>query len=896
MALASGTRLGPYEITAQIGVGGMGEVYRATDTTLNRQVAVKVLPESLASDAERIARFEREAKTLASLNHPNIAQIYGFEKSSGVHALVMELVEGPTLENRIAQGAIPVDEALPIAKQIAEALEAAHEQGIIHRDLKPANVKLRPDGVVKVLDFGLAKALEPTGAMSPGMSQAPTITTPAMTQAGMILGTAAYMSPEQAKGRTVDKRSDVWAFGAVLYEMLSGQRAFGGDDISETLADVMRVEPAWDTLPKGLSPSLTTFLKRCLQKDPKQRVPDIASMRLALEGAFETTVTASADPTATPHLQVWQRPFPAAIVVLAALVVGGFAVWALTGSEPVALRVERFAIPPPAPETVGLSNGRRDIAISPDGSKVVYSVTGGDPFQLFVRSLDALTAMPLQGLDTLVYAPFVSPDGAWVGFYSLGETSLKKVSILGGPPVTICNIGANILGADWAEDDTIIFGTDLPSGLWRVSANGGEPEELSTPDAEQGVNHGWPHVLPGGRAVLFTVLAGGAIETAQIALLNLETGDQRVLVSGGSAPQYAPTGHIVYSVGGTLRAVGFDLDRLDVTNPNPVPVLDGVGTKVTGAANFDLAQDGSLVYVAGGAGLEQWSLVWVSRDGREEPVAADPASYQEFTLSPDGTRMAVRITGDRAVWIYDLVRDTSTRLTFESDAVGALFPTWTPDGTRVAFGPPLSWKRADGIRAVEGLDDATLRVPQAFSPDGTMLVFEDRAADGGNGLGVLTLEGDRTATLVIDGEFFERNAALSPDGRWVAYNSNETGERQVYVQPFPGVDGGKWQISTDGGEWPVWNPAGNELFYRSPTGVMVLAFETEPTFTPGALTQLFERTIIGLRNRRMAVSPDGERFLLLANATVSADSEAAQSQVIVVQNWHEELKRLVPVD
>ena len=406
MPLEPGTTLGPYHVTAQIGVGGMGEVYRARDTKLDRDVAIKVLPASLAGDPERIARFQREAKTLAALNHPNIAQIHGLEESEGVKALVMELVEGPTLEDRIAQGAIPVDEALPIAKQIAEALEAAHEQGIIHRDLKPANVKLRPDGVVKVLDFGLAKALEPTGAMSPGLSQSPTITTPAMTQAGMILGTAAYMSPEQAKGKTVDKRSDVWAFGAVLYEMLSGQRAFGGDDISETLADVMRVEPAWETLPEGLSPSLTTFLKRCLQKDPRQRLGDIHDMRLALAGAFETTVSAPSEPVVAPQLQVWQRPVPLMLAGLALLVIGGLFVWGLVSPAPgPAGTVTRLSFILPEGDVIDFLDG---VALSPDGRTLVYAGTREGAQQLFVRTRDEMAVRPLPGTEGAV-APFFSP-------------------------------------------------------------------------------------------------------------------------------------------------------------------------------------------------------------------------------------------------------------------------------------------------------------------------------------------------------------------------------------------------------------------------------------------------------------------------------------------------------
>ena len=804
----------------------------------------------------------------------------------------MELVEGPTLADRITQGAIPVDEALPIAKQIAEALEAAHEQGIIHRDLKPANVKLRPDGVVKVLDFGLAKALEPTGAMSPGMSQAPTITTPAMTQAGMILGTAAYMSPEQARGKPVDKRSDIWAFGCVLFEMITGQRAFSADEVSDTLAYVLTKEIDWATLPSQTPTSVRYLLGRCLDKDAKGRLRDIGEARLALEGAFDTGAT-DATKVTSPAPRWWSQPRWVATGVALGMLAGlgtGWAVW-VAGRADADTSVRRFQLDVPASVDFP-SGGGTMVGLSPDGQTVVYRGFEDEVSRLYQRRLDQLSATIIPGTQGAVY-PFFSPDSQSLAF-GLGG-SLMRVALAGGSPTRIADLGANPRGGSWGLDDTIVVGL-RSEGLARVSATGGEVESLTTPD--DGREHWYPHIVPGGRAVLFTGSAEPVPDSGDVMVLDLETGEPRTVVVGGVAGHYTPTGHLVFLRGGDLWVVGFDLDTLTVQG-QPALVEQGIRVEPGGAIQFAVAEDGGLTYLSGTGEGGAFTLVWVSRDGREESVAADPAAYQEFTLSPDGTRVAVRILGDQpAVWIYDLVRDTSTRLTFESDEVGAFFPTWTPDGTRVAFGPPLSWKRADGIGAVEGLDDAGGRFPQAFSPDGTTLVFEDRAAaDGGAGLGVLTLEGDRTATFVIDGEFTERNAALSPDGRWLAYSSDETGQRQVYVQPFPDVDGGRWQISTDGGDWPVWNPAGGELFYRAVTGVMALAFETEPTFTPGALTQLFEQIIIiGGNNRRMALSPDGQRFLLFANATENADSEAAPSQLIVVQNWFEELRRLVPVN
>ena len=506
MALASGTRLGPYEITAQIGVGGMGEVYRATDTKLDRDVAIKVLPESLAADPDRIARFQREAKTLASLNHPNIAQIHGLEESEGIKALVMELVEGPTLADRIAQGAIPVDETLPVAKQIAEALEAAHEQGIIHRDLKPANVKLRPDGVVKVLDFGLAKALEPTSAMSPEMSQAPTITTPAMTQAGMILGTAAYMSPEQARGKPVDKRADIWAFGCVLFEMLTAKRAFEAEDVSLTLAAVLRAEVDWTLLPQELSPALRTFLVRCLQKDPKQRVHDIADVRLALEGAFETAATQAAESRAVAQ-PVWGQALPvaSATAVVAILVTGlvGWSLWPAAEPQPVIRSVHDL------PDGRVFQNTMFPVvSFASDGQRLVYNGTGG----LYLRAMDALEDRVIPGTEAQRgrNSPFFSPDGESVAFFraSTGARGeLVRMAVTGGPVVKLADT-ALPLGGTWGDDGTILYGQ--PDGIWQVSENGGEPRHLiATDEGEQAFG---PQRLPGGDWVLFTeaqTLGGG---------------------------------------------------------------------------------------------------------------------------------------------------------------------------------------------------------------------------------------------------------------------------------------------------------------------------------------------------------------------------------------------------
>ena len=730
MPLQAGTTLGPYAVTAKIGEGGMGEVYRARDTKLDRDVALKVLPQAFTDDPDRLARFEREAKVLASLNHPNIGHIYGLEEAAGQQALVLELVEGPTLADRIKQGPIPIDEALPIAKQIAEALEAAHEKGVIHRDLKPANIKVRDDGTVKVLDFGLAKAMQPD-ASDPNMSQSPTISlTAAATQMGMVIGTAAYMAPEQASGKVVDKRADVWAFGVVLYEMLTGGRPFAGDDVSKTLAHVIAIDPDWSTLPEDLPPVLSRFLRGCLEKNPKQRVGDVRDVRLAMEGAFETAAT-PVESVLPPQLQVWQRPVAGVGIVVVAVLVTALAATIMMRPEPIPPPdLVQFAIVPDPPLLA--SPFWHDIAISPDGTQVVYRASSETGPQLYLRRLDQLDVAPLRGAERGA-SPFFSPDGEWVGFAEEGAGTIQKVSIFGGSPVPLTESPDPAIGASWGADDQIIFGT-RGGGLFRVSGGGGESEPLTTVDADQGeTSHRWPFIIPGREAVVFVISSGPLLSTGQLAVLDLDTGDVMRLGLAGVSPHYVSTGHLVYATeDGSVSAVQFDPTSLQVTG-NPAPLVEGVAVKAGGAANFGISDNGRLVYAlgSGGGGL-LWSFVWVDRDGQEEPVAADPANYREFNLSPDGTQVAVRVGagGDSALWIYDLIRGTSTRLTFESDSNPGLFPTLTPDGLRVAFGAPLAWKRADGTGDVETLSDDRLRFPQAFSPDGTTLVTRDPTAGG----------------------------------------------------------------------------------------------------------------------------------------------------------------------
>ena len=913
MSLTPGTRLGPYEVTAPLGVGGMGEVYRATDTTLKRDVAIKVLPAALASDPDRLARFQREAEVLASLNHPNIAQIHGLEKSAGTIALVMELVEGPTLADRIAQGAIPVDEALPVARQIAEALEAAHEQGIIHRDLKPANIKVRPDGMVKVLDFGLAKAMEPAGvgrdfspAGSPGLSQSPTITTPAMTQAGMILGTAAYMSPEQAKGRTIDRRTDVWAFGAVLFEMLTGTRAFGGDDVSDTLANVLKGEPPWAALPAGLSPTLAVYIKRCLSKDSKQRVGDIRDVRLALEGAFETAGPQAAAPASVQPRAGWRRVAALTAGALVVAAAGGGAVWYATRSP--APRVTRTTITPPAAAALSLNGNDRDLAIAPDGSRIVY--VGANSTQIFVRALDALE--PVAIFTGTPRGLFVSPDGQWVGFVD-GATTLKKVAMTGGPAVTLAALDGTPRGATWAPDGTIIVATfATATGLQRVSAAGGTPEVLTRPERAQGeADHLWPELLPGGRALLFTITAvTGGLDAAQVAALDLETGARTVLVRGGSHAHYVsspstssgPAGYLVYAAAGTLRAVAFDLDRLE-TRGTPVPVVPEVVTATLGGVE---AADGTLAYVSGGAGGAgpQRTLVWVTRQGQETAIAAPPRAYVYPRIAPDGASVVLWGTDqENDLWRWDVTRTTLTRLTFDAAVDG--HPAWTPDGRRIVFSSERAGARnlygqaADGTGAVERLTESpNAQNGAAVSPDGTRVIFYETAPKTGNDVMQLLLDGTRRVTPLVQTPFIEQNGILSPDGRWLAYEANDSGRFEVYVRPFPDVNSGLWQVSTGGGTRPLWARNGQELFYASPTGgIMRVGVERGPSWAATTPTLLIKDGYLtapgGNPGRSYDLSPDGQRFLLLKAGDGSGQT-AAPTSLIVVQHFDQELKRLVP--
>ena len=807
MPLNVGSRLGHYDVTALIGEGGMGQVYQATDTKLKRQVALKILPDAFSADPERLARFQREAEVLASLNHPNIAQIHGLEEADGVRALVLELVEGPTLADRIKRGPIPLDEALPIAKQIAEALEAAHEQGVIHRDLKPANVKVKDDGTVKVLDFGLAKALDPNPTGDP--SQSPTLTA-AATQMGVIMGTAAYMSPEQASGQTADKRSDIWSFGVVLYEMLTGQRLFTGETVSHVLAKVLERDIDFSVLPTPTPTPIKRLLRRCLEKDRKRRVRDIGDALADLDEALTAQPT---DETAGPGTQPagWRQVLPWAFGTLVlGGVLAGVGVWAMLQPTPQSMRRLTIALPQATQLSIDST-----IAISPDDQTIVFVACegGGGLCRAYRRPLDGLEATAIPGTEN-PQDVFFSPDGLWLGIASwLG--GVRKVPLGGGSPVTVSEV-TETYGASWSADDTIVYGTQ-GAGLLRISADGGEPTPLTTVTTAD-EQHSWPQVLPGGEAVIFQVYhVNKGLETSQIAVVSLDTGEQRTLVDGGVFPRFSATGHIVFGRGTSLWAVPFDPNRLEVTG-SPVPVADDVQVNSEyGVAAYAITADGSLVYASGKAAeqLQTRTLVWVDREGREEPLDLESAAYDVPRISPDGTRVAVDIRnqGNADVWIGDVARGTRSRLTTTPTLDG--IPLWTPDGERVVFSTQregqmaLYWKAADGTGTAEHLAtfESSLGVLRAhgWSADGRQLIFEIQPAETGQDIGMLSIDGDGEWQPLLHSDALEFQPAVSPDGAWLAYVSNETGQPEVYVQSFPGL-GNKRQITSGGGEQPLWSP------------------------------------------------------------------------------------------
>jgi serine/threonine-protein kinase len=868
----------------------MGEVYRAHDTKLGRDVALKVLPDAFVLDRDRTARFKREAQVLASLNHPNIAAIYGFEDSGDVHALVLELVEGPTLADRIALGPVPPDEAMAIARQIAEALEAAHDQGVIHRDLKPANISVRSDGTVKVLDFGLAKAMEAGGTSGAGRDAtlSPTITSPAlMTGAGLILGTAAYMSPEQARGAVVDRRADIWAFGVVLFEMLTGQRLFRGETVSDTLASVLKTEPLWDALPPSTPSTLRRVLRHCLEKDPKRRLQSIGDWRLLLQEEAPPTSEG-----ARPRVTV----MAAAIAILSVALIGlGFAYFRKPVAPVTRSPVARVTIALPSGDQLD-HRGTPALALSPDGTKLAYvGMHGSATRQLFLRAMDGVEAKAVAGTEG-AYVPFFSPDGQWIGFFAQGK--LKKVPADGGAAQTVCDAPSG-LGADWAADDTIYFMPFNTSGMWKVASSGGTPQEVTRLDRSKGeVSHRWPQLLPGGEAVLFTVWTGPGWDEKSLHMQVLKTGERRVLAQGASTGRYVASGHLVYNRDGvqTLMALPFDVERLQVTGGPAVALAEQVWEGGAEGAQYAVSTAGTMAYVASHPGRYERRMVWVDRTGKVEPLSAMPRPYYDPRISPDGRQFAVSSEeASERVWTFDLARPILTALTGPGSSQA---PVWTPDGTRVIYRATRTgfrnvfWKAADGSGEEQRLTTSNnLQTPVSVSPDGKHLAYTDVDPATGNDIWLVALDATGKPEPLLRTRSGENNAHFSPDGRWLAYVSDESGRSEVYAQPFPGP-GGKWMISTDGGNEPVWSRDGRELFYRSGDKLMAVTIATQPAFVAGLPSVLFEGAFepTGTGTSGFDVSPDGRRFLMIQPTS----PEPPVTQVNVVINWFEELRQRVP--
>ncbi len=896
MTIQAGKYLGPYEILAAIGAGGMGEVYRARDAKLGRDVALKVLPDAFARDAERMARFQREAKSLASLNHSNIAAIYGLEDSGATHALVMELVEGPTLADRIRSGAIPIEEALPIAKQIAEGLEYAHERGIVHRDLKPSNVKVTSDDAVKILDFGLAKTMVAETALGDATTS-PTLSAMA-TQTGVLLGTAAYMSPEQARGKVVDRRADIWAFGCVLYEMLTGKMVFGGGAVTDTLAAVLRAEPDWSRLPAGTPTRVRVLLQRCLQKDAKQRLQAIGDARISLDevlsGAPDPTLVGMAQ-TAVP---LWRRALPWALLGGAAITIALLA-WAPwhAATLPAPAVVVRFQIPLPEKTTMTTTG---TFALSPDGRELAFAAIGPDGVQrLWVRPLDSLEARPLPGSEAPQFPPFFwSPDSKYIAFDAGGK--LKKIDISGGPAQTLCEVHGAAVGGSWNRDGVIIF-AEVPGVLMRVSSDGGSPSRLTIMDSSQGeTTQVLPVFLPDGRHFLYLRIYAtpgkGGVYVGSLDAKPEEQGSERLSPSVDS--DYTPSfdgSELLFVRDGTLMAQPFDPRRLELSGEALI-VAEHVGT--FGSLGFFSGSDNGVLVYRNGSQEQHLQLTWFDRQGKAVGTAGEPSDFLSAALSPDGARVAFSQFGTsrNGIWMLDVSRKTSTRFTFDPAVTS---PVWSPDGSRVVFSSYtngyLYQKLTSGAKDEEPLvKSSENKLATSWSRDGRFLLYTATDPKTKGDLWVLPFGGDKKPVAFLRTEFDERDGHFSPDGHWVAYTSNESGRNEIYIRAFspdsvaaPSDTGGKWLISTDGGTDPRWRGDGKELYYRGTGGrLMAVEIATNPTVRAGIPQVLFVVPPEGgpAQGSRWDVTSDGKRFLIPVG-------ESTSTPFTVVQNWRAGLKK-----
>ncbi len=923
-----GQSINHYKITAKLAEGGMREVYQATDTRSGREVALKILPERLVQDRQRMGRFQREAAVLASLNHPHIGIIHGLEEVGDVRALVLELVEGPTLAERIAEGPIPLEEALRMALEISQALEAAHERGIIHGHLKPSNVRITPEGTVKVLDFGLVKVLEPVSSQ-PERATSPTQTLE-RTRQGIVPGTAAYMSPEKLRGQSVDKRTDIWSFGMVLFEMLTGKAMYTGKSSTETLAAVIHQEPSLEQLPPDTPRTVRNLLERCLRKSANMRLRDMGDARIALDEHLSGTVQEG------PLLPFKTQPLPKRLVPWLAVPLLMVLAWVIRGwSTPIADKtISRWELSSGQGQILDHQN-RSGVALSPDGSLLAF-VAAAEPHRqaIYLRSLNRWDADRLS--DDIAWMPFFSPDGAWLGAFSSltdgSDRKLKKYPVEGGTGITICDC-VQPFGATWASDDTIIFTCEIAGPLWRVSALGGEPEQITELDKEAGeLSHRLPHAIPGTNAVLFTVLRRSygmfASSDGEIAVQSLKTGERKALIKGGLDARYVPSGHLVFAREGTLWAAPFDRTDLAVTGPE-FRVLEGVshalhtasGLYNSGAAQFAVSSSGSLAYIGGSVFPEsKREILSVDRDGRVEPVGIEPARYHSVRLSPDESRLAVDTTyKSKQVWTFDLDRGTRNIQTPEGMS-GT--PIWSPDGETIIFTSDrgginnLFSKRVDDVGDAERLfPNQNPQYVGSWSPDGEKFAFNQTKPDTYNDydIWILSMDGSDFAEPFLDSSSSEICPEFSPNGRWLAYTSDETGRHEVYVQRYP-EKGGKQPISTHGGRSPVWSGSGDELFYYYQNDQLgpkhfcaVDIGISGNTLIAGNPVLLFKGECVGGNpNRTYDVTPDG--FLMISRDfdPTLGQRRAGREQAMrleyfgkkmnIVLNWSEELRRLAPSD
>ena len=887
MPLSAGTRLGPYEILSPLGAGGMGEVYRATDTKLGRQVALKVLPAAFANDTDRMARFTREAQVLAALNHPNIAAIYGIED----RAIAMELVEGKDLA-----GPLPLNVALPIAKQIAEALEAAHEKGIVHRDLKPANIKITPQGVVKLLDFGLAKAAEP----EPGadMANSPTMSA-AMTEAGMILGTAAYMSPEQARGQTVDRRADIWAFGVVLLEMLTGRQTYKGDTIADTLAAVIKDTPSLDALPAGTPQQIRHLIGRCLEKDQRSRLQWIGEARILLQNPE----SGAASPAQVDNLPHKRSIVPWAVAgVLGSIAAAGWS--RATRPEPLRALIRMTDELGPKSLAASQASGRGVMAISPDGSRIAVTLQGADnKVHIHTRLLRQTKLTQLAGTEN-AGSPFFSPDGQWIGFNADGK--LKKISVDGGAAVAICD-ASSIRGASWGDDGNIVVAIGDSSALSTVPSAGGTPTPLTKQKEGERTNR-WPQALPGSQAVLFSAYEGINFYDANIDAISVKTGERKTVMKGGYSPHYAATSHragyLLYVHKNTMFAAPFDSASLSVTGPS-VPVVEEVSSNTFAGGDFALSSSGTLIFKSGKDDRATGRISLIDSAGNIKPLHAVPGSYSTPRLSPDGKRLAFSMDnaagGNADIWVKDLDRDTPSRLTFLAGL--NFFPVWTPDGKNILFRNThgLYWIRTDGAGEAQRLTSSkSAEIPYSISPDGKRLAFSAEGNAGSYDLFTAQIGGDPAQPklgkpeLFLGTPFGEAFPAFSPDGRWLAYVSNESGTFEIYVRPFPGP-GGRWQISSGGGYAPQWTKDGRELFFvASDRRVMAVSYRASgDTFTAAKPRVWSEvRLTLGLGVMEFDITPNGKHIVAVLPET--EEKPKPDNHLTILLNFGDELRRKVP--